>query len=330
MQNKLLTLLLTICISVIFVACKREGALTPEKIYSGAPVLPQGWSIYDTTIQNFYDSTGTYISYKFDNESDFRFFMKGVSNVGILTPPAVYAVRIDSTVQTDIDTLNMAVNYLVNGLLRKSYPVKLLRQLLPYKILLYKYGRALTVKTSAPTGFDTASVSAAAAGGPTLATNLAEGFNCLGLGIVRKTSSFSLPAGYSTTNKKSFHQALWVGNSLQSGATGAVGQGRISIPAGFKLTDYAQLANLNALYKDNRIVLDSVCRANGVLGNYMKDVVTDYKDYITKIASNTRATFDAMNIQTSDYKGLCAKKRDAIVNFFKTEYNFDIENSWNK
>ncbi len=328
-QNIFLKLVVLFCLPVLLLACKREVALTPEKVYSGAVQLPQGLSEYDTTIQNFYNSTGTYIAYKFDNEGDLRFFMKGIPGTGITIPPGVYAIQIDSTKQGDIDTLNMAIDYVVNKLLRPTYPDKLMRQLLPYKILLYKYGRALTASKTAPTGYDTAAVMAGMMGGPVLATNLAEGFNCLGLGIVRKAASFSLPAGYSASNKKTFHQALWTGNTAQSGANGAIGKGRIPMPAGFKLTDYAALANLYLQYKDNRIILDSVCRANGTLA-YMKDQMVDYMDYINKISANTRENFNLIYLDATDSKGLCARKRDVIVDFFKSEYNYDIENSWNR
>lgn len=336
MQHKrsiLSVLLLMIGVVFFSISCKKEAALTPETVYDGAPKLPQGLSKYDTTIQHFYDSTGTYIMYKFSNEGDYRFFVKGVAGIGILLPPAVLAVQVDSSKQGDIDTLNMAVDYVINTLLRKNYSNKLLRQLLPYKILLYKYGRALTVNNAKPTGFDTATVATSLLGGPTLAANLSEGFNCLGMGIIRQASSFSFPTGYTAANAKIFHQLLWVGGgTTQTGTNGAVGKGRIPIPDAFKVTDYGALtAQWNALPQPRSgISVDSLCMLAGTLV-YQQNALSDYSDFIKKMAGSTNSAFESLYLTaTADPKGLRRKKRDAIVSFFKNEYGYDIENAWNR
>ncbi|MBN9295856.1 MAG: hypothetical protein J0I41_02545 [Filimonas sp.] len=323
----ILVLTILLAVAACFTACKKESALTPETVFNGGIKLPQGWSKYDTTIQSFYDSTGTYIGYKFDNEADLRFFMMGIPNMPLSIAPPVLAVQVDSSKQGDIDTLNMAVDYVINGLLRKSYSNKLLKQLLPYKILLYKYGRALIDNKTKPTAFDTTSIANSILGSVSSANNMVEGFNNIGLGIIRQMSSFSLPAGYSTSDKASFHQLLWVG----TGSSGAIARGKIKIAPGFDITDYATLTNLwtNLPLPRSGATVDSLCQASGTL-TYMKNAQLDYASFIKNIATRTPDSFANLYLGARDPNGIRQKKRDAVIAFFKNEYNYNIENAWNQ
>lgn len=268
----------TAALSIILLSCKKEAVLKPEQI-SPMYTLPQGNHAYDTRIVDFYNKNGTYILYKF-NSNDFRWN---------ITNHIPYMAE-----EADENWVEPSLNFLDDQLF-SFYNPAVLKQILPYKIILASKIRALVPSENEliPDPLDIPVMSTYAY------SHLAFG-NC--------NSQLPLMTAIEIQKAKSqLHTSLW---------SSAIQGERIELPPVFiSATNYANV------YPFNVAQHGVFFQENGFF-----TLVQDMLDYVNLITSNTKTELEStLFIPEKDPLGRFRFKYNAIIEYYKTNYQIDLQ-----
>ena len=304
-RNLALGLATAFCITVLVTSCRKDNnppqaSKKPDTRYQ----LPQGSASFDTTILNFFHSYNTYILYKF-SDIDFNYQF----SFNLATPPTGATINATAgpvvmrggdsiAIQSALDFMNQ---YWFN-----FYPESFKKQYLPQKILLA--GLIYNSRWNGSTKvYDTPRVNPY--------TIPIEGVDHITLPKI--DTAFN---AYTLANKlllKAQLNRLFLKHLMYPLVSTIPAS--VPLPADFfKVSDYT-LGNITAAQR-YKYGFDTI-----PLGRSPSPMI-DMLAFLDTICAKPRAALDAYMLNPKvDSLGLTLRKYNILVNYFKNNYNVDIQ-----
>ena len=301
------------CMIILFVAvimfesCRKDdNPSIPSEKTDTRYALPQGNAPFDQTILDFFNEYNTYILYKFSTV-DFNYQF----SYNLASPPTgLTSAKTGPVVMRTADSIAITAGLeFMDQYWFSFYPDVFKKRYLPQKILLA--GLVYNTRWSSPI-YDTPRVNPV--------TIPIEGADHITLPKI-DTAFITLPLANklllkAQLNKMFLKQLMYPAVSTMPN--------KINAPVEFfKVSDY----NLSSLTTTTKY-------RNGFFGNGTSKSPTQYDDLMTfldTICAKSKAQLDAYALHPSnDQLGMVKRKYDILINYFKNNYNVDIQAIGNK
>ncbi len=309
-KNICIALSAFLAFSILLIACRKENnpVVISEKKEQRFQ-LPQGNSSFDATIMDYYKRFDTYILYKFtDIDFSYNFSYNlaqpPVGNINAKTGPVLMRCGDSIAIQSALDFMEQ---YWFS-----FYPESFKKRYLPSKIMLA--GLIYNTTWNGTTRiYDTPRVNPV-----TIPIEGADHITLPKIDTAFNTYSLSNKLLLKAQLNKTFLKHLMYPMVSTMPAL-------VPLPDQFfKVSDYSLgILNNSNKYKYGFLTVYA--------GNRSPEPMTDMLNYLDTICAKPKAALDAYMLNPKvDSLGLTKKKYDLLVNYFKNNYNVDIQEIGNK